>query len=159
MTRYVKITAKAAELRSKMKGQEAEIMDYLTKTYGVEKNIDQNELVLALNAEQTSGKVLAKGSKGPISRLFEFYRSKNWAKNGAIVIIDDKPAKGPAKEAGKWKKIAAYADELEACVKAFADHCEENGLDYSEIKMPTKPVAEVATPVGGPVPEGAETLI
>ena len=158
MTRYVKITAKAAELRAKMKGQEAEIMDYLTKTYGVDKNIDQNELVLALNAEQTSGKVLAKGSKGPISRLFEFYRSKNWAKNGAIEIVDDKPAKGPAKEAGKWKKIEAYANELEACVKAFVAHCEENGLDYSEVKIPTKPVAEVAAPVAA-APAGAEALI
>lgn len=158
MTRYVKITAKAAELRSKMKGQEAEIMDYLTKTYGVDKNIDQNELVLALNAEQTSGKVLAKGSKGPISRLFEFYRSKNWAKNGAIEIVDDKPAKGPAKEAGKWKKIAAYADELEACVKAFVALSETEGMDYSSITIPSKPVAEVAAPTQ-PAPEGAAALI
>ena len=157
MTRYVKITEKATALREKMKGQEAEIMDYLVKTYGVGQNIDQNSLVLALNAEQTSGKVLAKGSKGPISRLFEFYRSKNWAKNGAIEIVDDKPAKGPAKEAGKWKKIEAYANELEACVKAFVAHCEENGLDYSEVKIPTKPVAEAAPT--GPAPEGAAALI
>jgi hypothetical protein len=94
--------------KQKLPNQSRELLTYLLEKYKYDA-VDQNDLMLDLNTHQTDGKVFKEGSKGPISRTYEFYRKNEksgWINADYIEIT--KSAKEPTKD----QKYIQYLEEL-----------------------------------------------
>lgn len=151
MAKILKINAKATEAVDKLKGQSKELLKYIIDKYGIDKPIDQSSLVLELNSHQFDTVVLSKQSTSPISRLFEFYRTSVWLKQGLVTVTSEN--KGPArdaKEPGKWKKLEAQHLRLVEHAKALEALLEQHKIEYPEL------LAEEEAPEGADATEGSE---
>src|SRR5262245_24614684 len=104
MGKKVRVTDKGVAALENMKGQSKELLSYIVKKYGANTDIDQSKLVLDLNTHQYDTEVLSKQSTSPISRLYEFYRSKTWAKEGWVTVTTETKTGKPATSA-KWKRL------------------------------------------------------
>lgn len=67
-----------------------ELLSFLFHSYGVNNPINNSDLLLELNTHQHDGLVFKKGSAGPISRIYEFYRKRGLEDPGYITVT--KPA-------------------------------------------------------------------
>ena len=133
MAKILKINETAVEGVKTLKGQSAELLNYIIGKYGVGKDIDQSSLVLELNSHQFDTVVLSKQSTSPISRLFEFYRTSVWLKKGFVAVTQVNKGGTVAKAAGKWKKLEAQHNKLVAHAKALEELLEANGIEYPEL--------------------------
>lgn len=140
MAKIVRLTDKALDT-SALKGQAKQILDYLVRKYGVNKDIDQSEIVLDLNAHQFDTEVLDKQSTSPISRLYEFHRSKTYSKEGYLTVTSTTAGKAP-REAGKWKKLEASYLKLVDYAKALEVRCINENVDISDLESPLADVED-----------------
>lgn len=136
MGKKVTFTSKGQEALEGLKGQSKELLTYLINKYGVDTPVDQSKLVLDLNTHQYDTEVLSKESSSPISRLYEFYRSKTWAKEGWVKVEADNKGTGRvAKEPGKWKKLEANNAKLVAHAAKLEELLEKNNIQYDELVL------------------------
>lgn len=131
MAKFVKVTEAGVKALETLKGQSKELLQYIVNKYGVDKDINQSELVLDLNSHQFDTVVLSKQSTSPISRLYEFYRSKTWSKAGYVVVTSE--TKGKSGVAAKWKKLEAAHQKLIAHAAYLEDLLEKNNIEYNEL--------------------------
>src|SRR5262245_49492663 len=135
MAKTVRVTQEGVKALETLKGQSKELLQYIVNKYGADKEINQSELVLDLNTHQKDTVVLSKESSSPISRLYEFYRSKTWAKAGWVVVTSENKGGGKAKEAGKWKKLEANHQKLIAHAAALEELLEKNNIPYEQLVL------------------------
>ena len=134
MAKTIRVTKAGEEAAKTQKGQSKELLDYIIKKYGVETEIDQSALVLDLNDHQKDTVVLSKLSTSPISRLYEFYRSKTWAKSGWVVVTSEPKKGGTDKKAlGKWKLLEANHAKLVAHATKLEELLEANNIEFDEL--------------------------
>jgi hypothetical protein len=130
MTTFITLTDKCtpASIAAIKTPQCREILQYLFTTHGVDNPINQSDLLLEFNAHQHTGKVLSKGSSGPISRIYEFYRKRGLQDPGFITVT-----KSPSKASEHKEVIAnlqAKIDYLFAKLEEILEH-----EDIDEIKL------------------------
>lgn len=133
MAKTIKVTTKGETALATLKGQSKELLTYIIKKYGVEKEVDQSALVLDLNSHQFDTEILATKSASPISRLYEFYRSKTWAKEGWVVVSTSEKKSGAAKASGKWKTLAANHQLLVAHAAKLEELLDKANITYPEL--------------------------
>lgn len=133
MAKFVKVTEAGVKALETLKGQSKELLQYIVNKYGVDKEINQSELVLDLNSHQFDTAVLSKQSTSPISRLYEFYRSKTWSKAGYVVVTSE--TKGKTGVAAKWKKLEAAHQKLIAHAAYLEELLEKNEIEYNQLEV------------------------
>jgi hypothetical protein len=82
--------------------------------------------------------VLSKQSSSPISRLYEFYRSKTWAKEGWVTVTtENKGVKTGT--AAKWQKLQADHQKLVAHAAYLEELLEKNNIEYDQLDVEDEP--------------------
>ena len=110
MATFITLTDKVTEVSiAAIKAPQCrEILSFLFKEYGVGNPINNGDLLLEMNTHQHDGKVLSKGSAGPISRIYEFYRKRGLEDPGFITVT-----KSPTKKENAEQLQAKLARALE----------------------------------------------
>lgn len=134
MGKTVKVTDAGVKALETLKGQSKELLQYIVNKYGANTEVDQSKLVLDLNSHQFDTEVLSKQSSSPISRLYEFYRSKTWAKAGYVVVTSENKG-GKTGTAAKWKKLEANHQKLIAHAAKLEDLLEQNNIAYESLEV------------------------
>jgi hypothetical protein len=138
MAKFVRVTDAGVAALDGLKGQSKELLAYIVKKYGANTDVDQSKLVLDLNSHQFDTEVLSKQSSSPISRLYEFYRSKTWAKEGWVTVTtENKGVKTGT--AAKWQKLQADHQKLVAHAAYLEELLEKNNIEYDQLDVEDEP--------------------
>jgi len=157
MAKTVRVTQEGVKALETLKGQSKELLQYIVNKYGADKEINQSELVLDLNTHQKDTVVLSKESSSPISRLYEFYRSKTWAKAGWVVVTSESKGTGGKERAtAKWKQLEERLKKLLAYTNTLEDLLEKHSITYEPLVMEEE---EVETPEDVEEDETAEQAL
>jgi hypothetical protein len=135
MASFITVTEAGQKAVEGLKGQNKELLSYIINKYGVGTKINQSELILDFNKHQFDTEVLSKQSTSPISRLYEFYRSKHWIKSKWVTL--EKANKGTSAPSQKFAKLEASFLALVEWAKKAEEIMENAGLEY-----PDSPVAD-----------------